>query len=389
MLRGSLVTLATSGVALGLALLLAQEINDAPVPVFLTAVLLSAWLGGLWPGLASTGLSTVALAHFFDLSRASPLPAPEDTALDLTLFVAVGSLISWLTASLRTTNRRLDLARGEAEAASRAREELLAAAAHDLRSPLTEISMVAQLVRRRLERSDLDAAHGPNLARQLGTIESSARRMAGLVDELLDAARLQAGRGLSLNRQPTRLLSLVDAVVAGYQLRIDRHHIRIVRDADPVGSWDAARVSRVLDNLLSNAIKYSPGGGEITIEVADEYPDHGWPMAVVRVRDQGVGIPAAELEHVFDRFFRAANVGAIRGTGIGLSGARQLVEQHGGSLVAESREGIGSTFTLRLPIQIGAEAMDAEARRAAAPDDPTDPPQSVGAAARSSIKDAS
>jgi len=143
MLRGLLVTLLATGTSLGIALVLAPEVNDAPVPLFLAGVVVSAWLGGLWPGLATTGLSTVALIRFFDLSRASPLPGPEDTALDLALFVAVGALISWLTANVKSTNGRLEAARGHAEAAARAREELLAAAAHDLKSPLTEISMIA------------------------------------------------------------------------------------------------------------------------------------------------------------------------------------------------------------------------------------------------------
>jgi signal transduction histidine kinase len=134
--------------------------------------------------------------------------------------------------------------------------------------------------------------------------------------------------------------------------------------ADPVGNWDAARLARVLDNLLSNAIKYSPGGGEITVEVAEEDQENGSRMAAVRVRDRGLGIPAAEMQHVFERFFRAANVGAIGGTGLGLAGSRRLVEQHGGTLSAESREGTGSTFTLRLPIEMVAEPPAAKCSRA-------------------------
>jgi signal transduction histidine kinase len=361
MLRGSLVTLVATGTSLGIALALAPAVNDAPVPLFLAGVVISAWLGGLWPGLATTGLSTLALVSFFDLSRASPLPGPEDTALDLALFVAVASLISWLTANVKSTNRRLDAARGQAEAAARAREELLAAAAHDLKSPLTEISMIAQLARRRLEHADTDPSPATSVARQLATIEASARSMAGLVDELLDAARLQAGRGLSLNRQPTHLLTLVEAAVLAYQRRTDFHQIRMVPRADPVGTWDAARMARVLDNLLSNAIKYSPEGGEIVVEVAEEDRRSGSRMATVRVCDRGLGIPAAEMEHVFERFFRAANVGAIGGTGIGLAGSRQIVEQHGGTLTAESREGVGSTFTLHLPIGTANEPAKLEA----------------------------
>jgi signal transduction histidine kinase len=114
-----------------------------------------------------------------------------------------------------------------------------------------------------------------------------------------------------------------------------------------VGSWDVRRLERVLANLLENAVKYSPDGGEIVVRVARDDADS---TAVLQVADTGVGIPAADLPHVFERFYRAGNVGEIQGTGIGLAGVRQIVEQHAGSIAVESCPGIGSTFTVRLPL---------------------------------------
>jgi signal transduction histidine kinase len=106
----------------------------------------------------------------------------------------------------------------------------------------------------------------------------------------------------------------------------------------------------VLGNLLDNAIKYSPDGGDIAVTIALAEAD-GQRQAVLSVQDHGIGIPAGDLPHVFERFFRGTNVaGRIRGTGIGLAGSRQIVEQHGGTLTVESREGEGSTFTVRLPL---------------------------------------
>jgi len=129
------------------------------------------------------------------------------------------------------------------------------------------------------------------------------------------------------------------------------------------------RLERALDNLVSNAIKYSPRGGRITIEISAEQPDveglratsHGRTAsprpptpdtnAVIIVRDEGMGIPAEDLPHIFDWFHRATNVsGRISGTGIGLATVRQTVEQHGGSITVKSVEGKGTTFTLRLPL---------------------------------------
>jgi signal transduction histidine kinase len=104
----------------------------------------------------------------------------------------------------------------------------------------------------------------------------------------------------------------------------------------------------VLDNLLGNAIKYTPDGGVITVIVVRDDDETGhW--AVLSVRDPGVGIPAEDVERIFERCQRAGNVGLIRGSGVGLATARQIVAQHGGSISVESVEGGGSTFTIRLP----------------------------------------
>ncbi|MFN8556342.1 MAG: sensor histidine kinase [Dehalococcoidia bacterium] len=119
--------------------------------------------------------------------------------------------------------------------------------------------------------------------------------------------------------------------------------------AELIGVWDGARLTRVVDNLLSNAVKYSPDGGETTVHVG-RVCYHGEAYAVLTVQDRGIGIPAVDLPYTFERFHRAANVRGIAGNGIGLAGARQIIEQHGGQISVESVEGEGSTFTVRLPL---------------------------------------
>lgn len=112
---------------------------------------------------------------------------------------------------------------------------------------------------------------------------------------------------------------------------------------------DAARVQRVIENLLSNAIKYSPNGGLIRVRFAP--PNCGERDAYFTVQGWGMGIPTADLPFVFDRFHRGANVvGRIAGSGLGLAGARQMVERHGGSIAVDSEEGIGTMFMVRLPL---------------------------------------
>lgn len=230
----------------------------------------------------------------------------------------------------------------------RQKDDFLAAASHDLRSPLAAIKARAQLLRRRASR--LDSPDAPFLVEGLTRIDQVVKQIAGLISELLDVAHLQMGKTLLLEAQPTDLVDLAREVASDLQPTSDRHQIRVESDEPEVrGEWDRHRLERVLVNLVSNAIKYSPSGGPITLKVAPERAD-GARWAVIQVTDRGIGIPPAELPRVFEPYFRGSNVaGSIEGTGLGLSGVRQIVEQHGGRVTVDSQEGVGSTFSIRLP----------------------------------------
>jgi signal transduction histidine kinase len=140
-------------------------------------------------------------------------------------------------------------------------------------------------------------------------------------------------------------------VAAAYDETPDAGRIRLGLPPEPlVGFWDAARLERVIENLVGNALKYSPAPSEVQVSVGrQDTADGAW--AVVRVRDHGLGIPDEDLGRVFEPFQRARNVqGRIRGTGVGLASARQIVQEHGGHISVDSREGAGSTFTVCLPL---------------------------------------
>ena len=175
--------------------------------------------------------------------------------------------------------------------------------------------------------------------------------MDALINELLDSAIVQAGQQLELRPQPTDLVALARRCVAEQQQATSTHDIQLETTLNTlVGEWDALRLERVLNNLLTNAVKYSPDGGTITVSVVRRRHD-GRDWAELAVRDEGLGIPAADLPRLFERFHRAANVARhIAGIGIGLTGSRQIVEQHGGTLTVESQESVGSTFTMRVPL---------------------------------------
>jgi signal transduction histidine kinase/DNA-binding NarL/FixJ family response regulator len=235
------------------------------------------------------------------------------------------------------------------EEALRAREAFFAAVTHDLRNPLSSMTLWIDsigLARQNVARS-ADAAAVLN--RAVDRLNDLVSRSVCLVDEVLDISRLEAGRSLALAR---REVDLVDLARLAVEARRDQtpHALRLEScETELHGQWDANRLRRVLDNLLDNAIKYSPDSGPITVRVSKRQESNGQQWATIEVQDEGVGIPAADLPRIFERFHRAANVSQrASGVGLGLWGSRQIVEQHGGSLSATSTEGEGSTFTVRL-----------------------------------------
>lgn len=250
-----------------------------------------------------------------------------------------------LNAALREAVDERDRALVDLRQALRTRDEFLASASHDLKNPLASIKAGAQLLQRRLD-------HGGEiepiaLKQGLQRLDAIASRAAGLVDELLDLARMQMGSPLELDRRKSDLLALVRDVAQEQQQQTERHTISVETDCDElVGTWDDRRIGRVLSNLLDNAVKYSPEGGPIVVRVAALHD-----FVEIQVIDHGIGIPENDQARVFERFQRAGNVDRrIGGTGIGLASARHIIESHGGTISVSSRENAGSTFSIRIPV---------------------------------------
>ncbi|HZT95730.1 MAG TPA: ATP-binding protein [Chloroflexota bacterium] len=231
----------------------------------------------------------------------------------------------------------------------RMKEEFFLAASHDLKNPLTLVRGVAQMLLRRAE------ARSPDLETQLRDglrrIDATAKRMTHMINELLDVSRMQTGQPLPLEPRTTDLLALTREAVADQQAVVEEGQIQLSADSETiVGEWDPGRLERVVANLLSNAVKFSPPGAPIRVQLESETVQ-GNRWVNLAIRDNGVGIPASDLPHVFEHFRRANNVtGRIAGTGLGLAGAKQIVEQHGGEITVTSQENQGSTFVIRLPV---------------------------------------
>jgi signal transduction histidine kinase len=241
-------------------------------------------------------------------------------------------------------------ARGRAEAE---KEAFLDAVAHDLGNPLTTVKGQAQLLRRRARQGRADLA---TLEAGLSAIDAASDRATRLIGELTDAARLEAQRPLELRRAAVDLVALAEASIAESQAAAIGQRLDLQSGVpELVGSWDADRLTRVLENLVANAVKYSPAGSTVVVRVDREEAPDG-PLAVLSVADQGVGIPAADLPHIFERFRRGGNVaGRIVGSGLGLWGSQRIVAQHGGTIAIDSTEGRGTTVTVRLPLEVNDE----------------------------------
>lgn len=230
--------------------------------------------------------------------------------------------------------------------AERLKDEFIALAAHELRTPVAILKGFAQTLLIQTARGK-----GPALAdwqtEGLQGIDQATIRLVELTEDLLDVTRLQAGR-LTLQVEPKDLIPLVQRLVKRIQMTTERHQISLTATLPYlVVSIDPRRIEQVLSNLLINAIKYSPAGGSIEVVIQQQRQ-----MAILSIKDHGIGIPAHQQARIFNRFTRAENVEAygIGGTGLGLYLCRELVERHGGHIWFESLEDQGSTFFVELPL---------------------------------------
>lgn len=233
--------------------------------------------------------------------------------------------------------------------AERVKDEFIAMAAHELKTPMAAVKGYADmLVRNTTQDGGSNALESWQLE-ALETIDQATNRLVELTEDLLDVARLQAAR-LQVHVEPHDLIALARRVLKRFGMASDRHTLTLTAtDEFVVAALDVRRTEQIVGNLLSNAIKYSPEGGPITITIEQ---DEAAGVARLSVRDEGIGIPANQQALLFNRFARADNARerGISGTGLGLYLCRELVELQGGSLWFTSEEGCGSTFFLSLPL---------------------------------------
>lgn len=228
----------------------------------------------------------------------------------------------------------------EAKLQDQIKDEFIAVASHELKTPVTSIKGYTQLLVEKFR----DARDEVNLV-LLAKLDKQVDRLVELINTLLDITKLSAGEML-LHTEQFEVSSLILELVEGLRLISPKHHILFDAAGACPTHADRKLIGRVINNLVSNAIKYSPNGGEILITARQD-----GAVTKVSVQDFGIGIPEGLAHKIFERYFRVnkSRESTTPGMGLGLYITAQIIHQHGGKLSVESREGIGSTFSFTLP----------------------------------------
>jgi two-component system, OmpR family, phosphate regulon sensor histidine kinase PhoR len=230
----------------------------------------------------------------------------------------------------------------------RIRAEFIDNLSHELRTPLTTVSLLAETLEREAEA--VGGAIPAKMRDRIAKIEIETGHLVQMVNELLDLSRIESGGTLQMSDDVDMSRLAADSAER-LRLFAERQGVTLLFDTPtglPSVRGDAARLGQVVVNLVHNAVKFSPDGGEITIRTTAAAE-----MVETSVEDHGIGIPRAARDRVFERFYKVdrarLRAEAGGGTGLGLAIARHVVEQHGGRIWVESRDGAGSTFTFALP----------------------------------------
>jgi signal transduction histidine kinase len=263
-------------------------------------------------------LTTVATQLSIALERDRLLATERDTAAAL--------------ASQNEQLRELD----------RQKDTFVSSVSHELRTPLTSMVGYLELMR------DGEAGElNEDQQHWLDIVDRNCHRLNDLIEDILVTSRMDTGR-FSLTRGAVDLVGLVTTQVESIRATARSRGVELVMIAEqdlPSLQADEMRLGQLVDNLLSNAVKFTPDGGMVTTTIARRDT-----VERLEVADTGVGIPADELDKLFERFYRASTASAVAGTGLGLSIAKAIAEAHGGSISVASEIGVGTTFTVDLPV---------------------------------------
>lgn len=333
--------------------------------LFFPAAFFSAWIGGLAGGIAATVISTLLVWYFFIPPAFSFSLDNPASAFSIVVFIIMGGFFAFLFERLQQSKQRTDEALAAAEAANEKisqlyqktleldtlKSQFFANVSHELRTPLTLILAPLERRLRRPASPDFPEAE----RRETEIMLRNARQLYRHVTDLLDAAKLEAGR-MTLAWARLDLARLVRTMASHFEsLASERHIDYTVTVPDSLSAEiDGEKLQRVLLNLLSNAFKFTPDGGAIALRLSEK-DGH----ALIEVQDNGPGVPAALREAVFERFRQGEGEAHRRhgGTGLGLAIVKDFVELHRGTVTLNEAVGGGALFSVRLPLAAPAGTM--------------------------------
>src|SRR6476469_609353 len=268
---------------------------------------------------------------------------------------------------MRESLKTSEAARESMEEKSQRQNQYISMAAHELRNPLNAILISAELLALDRTRSSDESQ-----VRTLRLVHSATQKMNQLIDDMLFMGRAEAGQ-LKCNPLPINLVEFCQDLLAQLQLGNEAKHKLTLIPSDVTSAiLDQQLLHGIISNLIVNAIKYSPNGGQVTLELEYRQAGEGekkaifclspqclfpnsrftninFPLLILRIRDEGIGIPETEVGKIFEMFYRCKNTGKIKGNGLGLTIVKKAVELQGGAIACESKMGVGTTFTVALP----------------------------------------
>ncbi|MDQ2652312.1 MAG: ATP-binding protein [Chloroflexota bacterium] len=299
---------------------------------------------------AARDARTLALARSLGFTSAMIVPLiVQDATIGAITFVATDSGRHYTPADLNMAQELASRAAlaiensrlyGASQRAVTLRDDFIAAASHELRTPVTSLKVYTEVMLRQATKRGDDTA-----ARSLQAMNTQIDRLNSLIVDLLDVARIESG-ALELRQEAFDFRQLVDEIVDVMQDTLTRHRLAVSGSATLPVVGDRERLGQVLTNLLSNAVKYSPQANHVLVRLAGD-TDH----VILEVEDFGIGIAHEHLPHLFDRFYRVSTPDekTFPGLGMGLYIVQEIVHRHGGDLQVESTAGRGSCFRVTLP----------------------------------------
>jgi signal transduction histidine kinase len=345
------------------ALLLFLFPHMSPFLLFLPTILFVAWYSGFLPGFITTviSMSIIVLLLFFP-TRDPLLVASTNLLVEIILFFVVGIFASYIidkaknqdlitdyqkrlrqnTHVIETLERNFENAQKEIKS----RDQFLAIASHELKTPVTSMLLQVQTAIHNIRNVSLANFSVANLLKMLEGTEQQSQRLSKMVNDLLNVSLITTGR-IDLELEETDLSTVVKNVAENFSEKMKRENNSISVTAEkPIrGTWDKVRIEQAVSNLISNAIKYG-NNKPIAITVSNSHE-----RAKLTVEDKGIGMSQEQQKRIFERFERAVNSKEYQGLGVGLYITSQIVKAHHGKIDVHSKPNDGTTFIIELPLR--------------------------------------